>query len=94
MVNWFWEIITILAYSRRTQWALVVGILGFFLIRIWGNHILNSFELTGSMSVLSDAIREILDQRYDKAALGCLFSSWALAVKCYMKDRRRLYGAS
>lgn len=93
MVNWFWEVITVLTYSRRTWWAFFVGILGYFLIQIWGDHSLNSFELTGPMSVLSDAIRGIIDQRYDKAALGCLFSFWALAIKCFMKDRKRFYGA-
>jgi len=65
--------------------------IAFNAIIILGNHILSDFELTGAMSPLTESIKGIIDQRYDKAAYACLFSSWALAFKLYRKDRKRFY---
>ena len=91
MVNRFWEFVAVLAFSRRTQWVLLLGLVAFFAVNLLGNHILNDFELSGAMSPLTESIKRIIDQRYDKAAYGCLFSSWALAFKLYRKDKSRFY---
>lgn len=91
MIERFWEFVAILAFSRRTQWALLLGLIAFIAINLLGNHILSDFELTGAMSPLTESIKGIIDQRYDKAAYACLFSSWALAFKLYRKDKRRFY---
>lgn len=93
MAERFWEFVAVLAFSRRTQWALFLGMVGFIGINLLENHLLNDFELTGPMSALTEPIKTLLDQRYDKAAYACLFSSWALAFKMYRKDKKRVLGA-
>jgi hypothetical protein len=87
----FWEIVAILAFSRRTQWAILLGFVAFIVIIFLGDHFVNDFELTGAMAPLTESIKDLIDQRYDKAAFACLFSSWALAFKMYRKDKKRFY---
>ncbi|WP_316347332.1 hypothetical protein [Desulfuromonas acetoxidans] len=91
MVDRFWEFIAVIAFSQRTQWALLLGVVGFILFKFLSQHVLDDFELTGSMSLLAEPIKEWIDQRYGKAALTCLLSSWALAYKFYQKDKKRFY---
>lgn len=91
MTQRFWEFVAILAFSRRTQWAFLFGLVSFFVIRLLGAFWLNDFELTGTMAPLTETVRSLIDQRYDKAAYACLFSSWALAFKLYRKDKQKFY---
>ena len=91
MIERVWEFVAILAFSRRTQWVLLLGLIAYIAINRLGNHILSDFELTGTMSPLTESIKGIIDQRYDKAAYACLFSSWAMAFKMYRKDKNRYY---
>lgn len=91
MVDRFLELVAILAFSRRTQWALLIGVVGFIVIRLLGDYLLNDFELSGAMSPLTESVKGLIDQRYDKLAFACLFSSWALAFKLYRKDKKRFY---
>lgn len=69
----------------------MLGVVAFFAVNLLGNHILSDFELSGAMSPLTESIKGIIDQRYDKAAYACLFSSWALAFRLYRKDKKRFY---
>ena len=91
MIERFWEFVAIFAFSRRTQWALLLGLIAFVAMNLLGNHILSDFELTGAMAPLTESIKGLIDQRYDKMAFACLFSSWALAFRFYRKDRKRFY---
>lgn len=91
MVERFGEFVAILTFSRRTQWALLLGLVAYIGISLLGDHFLNDFELTGAMSSLTEPIKDLIDQRYDKAAFACLLSSWALAFKVYRKDKKRFY---
>lgn len=91
MAECFWEFVAIFAFSRRTQWALLLGLVAFIAINLLGNHMLNDFELTGVLSPLTETIKGLILQRYDKAAYACLFSSWALAFRLYQKDKKLFY---
>jgi hypothetical protein len=92
MVQWLLEIICVLAFSRRAQWALALGLVGFVSIMLIGHHMTDSFELSGAMAPLSEVFRAKIAHRYDKAAYACLFSFWALAFKFYRKDKKRVFG--
>lgn len=91
MKDWFNEFLVILAYSKRTQWAIILGVVGFVGIQVWGDYQLSNFEMTGPMSSITDVIKQKLLRLYDKAALGCLLSFWGTAITLYKKDRKRLY---
>lgn len=91
MKEWFLECLMIIAYSKRTQWAFVLGILGFVAIHIWGDYQMQNFQLSGPLASYTELIKDKLLRRYDKVALGCLISFWALAVKLYFRDKKRFY---
>ncbi len=91
MPNWLLEILSVIALSRRTQWAIILGCLFFIGINLLGNHLLSDFELHGPAAGLSDAIKQKLAKRYDRAAWFALVSFWALALKFYRKDRNKFW---
>lgn len=91
MKDWFLEFLTILAFSRKTQYALIFGMIGYAAISLIGNHILRDFQLTGFYAPFNNMVKDKLIGKYDNAALGCLVSSWLLAIKLYRKDKKRLY---
>lgn len=85
------ELLCILAFSKRTQWALILGVVGFIGIHVWGQYHLSNLELEGNLSMHERVISHKLMLRYDKVALGCLISFWLLACKLYVRDKRRFY---
>lgn len=91
MPNWFLEILTVIAFSKRTQWAIIFGCLFFVGINILGSYMFSDFELHGPAAGFTDVIKQKLAKRYDKAAWVALFSFWALAFKFYRKDRNRFW---
>jgi hypothetical protein len=58
MKDHFFEILAVLAYSTRTQAAVVLGVVSFVVIHIVGVYALDNFQLTGPMSSLTDVIKE------------------------------------
>ena len=86
---WLTEVVLVLSFSKRTQWAILLGIIGFFVITFLGSTQLDSFELQGAMAPFLGIIKDKLLQKYDKAAYGCLGSFWLLAFKLYRLDKKR-----
>lgn len=91
MKDYFTEILIVIAYSGRTQAAIILGVLGFIVISLVGDYYLANFHLSGQMSGLTDVVREKFSHRYDKAAWVALFSFWSLAFKLYHKDKKKLW---
>lgn len=91
MPNWLIEILSVLALSKRTQWAILLGCIFFIGIQLLGNHMLANFELHGPAKGLSDVIAQQIAKKYDKIAFGALFSFWFLAYKLYKKDKKRFW---
>lgn len=91
MKDWFLEFVTILCFSRRTLFAIILGMLGYIVISSIGKHMVADFQLSGHLTPMSDMVKEKLLGKYEKAALGCLVSSWLLAIQLYRKDKKRLY---
>lgn len=91
MSNLIGEFLMILAFSKRTQWFLMLGLIVFVAINLVGDHMVNGLVLSGPMSAILDPIKETLHGRYDKAAFGCLMSSLLLAAKSFRSDRKRFY---
>ena len=90
-MNWFEEFITIFSHSKKTQWAIILGIVFYICITLLGEHQLANFELHGSLKALGSSIKKILLNRYHEVAIGALFSFWVVAFKCYQKDKKQLW---
>ena len=91
MKDWLYEFMVVLAYSKRTQLAIIIGFVGYFVILMWGAYQLSDFNLSGSMSSISDVIKQKLSKHYHKIALGCLLSFLLTAISCYKRDKKRFY---
>lgn len=91
MRDWISELLWVLLYSKKTQYAILIGIFGFLTINLVGDYMLRDFHLTGILAPLSDLVKDKLMGKYDKVALCCLFSFLMLAIKLYRKDKRRLF---
>jgi hypothetical protein len=90
MPNFLIEFFYVLALSKKTQWALILGVVLHFAITLLGEHMVANFELQGSMKALEEVISNKFLRKYDKIALFSLVSFWVLAVKFYIKDKKRL----
>jgi hypothetical protein len=91
MKDYFSEILIVIAYSGRTQAAIILGMIGFIVINLVGNYYLADFQLSGNMAPLTEIIKGKLLHRYDKAAWGILFGFWWLAIKFYRKDKQKIW---
>jgi len=91
MPNWLLEIIAVINLSRRTQLAIIFGMIAFVIINLLGSYMIHDFELQGPLNGLTDVIKQQLEGKYDKAAWGALIGFWGLAFKFYKKDKKRLW---
>ncbi|MBB1398765.1 hypothetical protein [Pseudoalteromonas sp. SG44-8] len=90
MPNWFIEFFCVLALSKKTQWALILGVVFHLAITLLGEHMVANFELQGSMKALEEVFANKFLRKYDKIALLALVSFWVLAINFYVKDKNRL----
>lgn len=88
-MNAVYEFLYVLSLSKRTQFALILGVVFYFVILLVGKYYIAEIEFQGVMKSLEDAIVGKLLHRYDKLALFALVSFWVLAFKCYRKDHKR-----
>lgn len=85
------EFLFVLSYSTRTQLAILFGIVFFFGTLLLGHRSTSNIVFQGMLAPLEDAIRPIIEHRYEKAAWVSLLSFLFLAFQCYRKDRKRLF---
>ena len=90
MPNWMVEFLYVVLMSKRCVFAFLLGIILFFLISAYGQHALENFQLQGVFKGIEDVVRDKFLRRYDKLALGALITCWILAIKFYIKDRKRV----
>ncbi|MAX55996.1 MAG: hypothetical protein CL537_10895 [Alcanivoracaceae bacterium] len=91
MPNWLIEFLYVLAISKRTQWAIILGVVFFVGINLLGHYMVANFELHGPAKGLQEVIAQKFAHKYDKAAFIALLSFLFLAYKCYKKDKKRLW---
>lgn len=84
------EFLIVLAYSTKTQMAVLVGLTFCIGILMAGDYFSSHLALHGPLAPLTEMIREKIAHRYDKVAWATLGSFLVLAFKCYKKDRKRL----
>ncbi len=93
MKAWLYDVISVILFSRKLQWILVIAITGPLIIFIYRDYMLNDFHLVGPLAPMTDVLKEKLKEKYDKAALFCFVSFVALAIKQYRRDKKRFYNA-
>lgn len=91
-MKWTDEFLVVLAYSTKTQFAIIFAFAFFFGTLLLGHYFVSTTTFHGVLAPMSDVIRAKLEHRYDKVAWGLLFAFTMLAVKCYKKDRKRILG--
>lgn len=84
------EFLVVLAYSTKTQLAVIFGLAFFVGTMVAGDYFTSHLEIHGILASLTDVIREEIAHRYDKVAWASLVSFLILAVKSYKKDRKRM----
>ena len=87
---WFEEFLLILAYSKKTQLAIWLGVISFMLILALGAYVSNHINFVGIFAPLANVIRKVFLDRYEMEAWLSLVSCLMLAAKSYNKDRKRL----
>lgn len=83
------ELLITFAYSRRAQFAFFFGMVSFIGILLIGHHMANTLYFEGMFAPMADAIRPIIEYRYEQVAWGTLVSFWVLAGKILIKDRKK-----
>lgn len=91
-LNWLEEVLLVLAYSTRTQVAILMGVVSSIGMLIYGYNTVESFELTGMLAPLTGVLKPYFSHRYEAAALSSLLSFLGLALKLYRKDYKRIMG--
>lgn len=91
MKEYLTEMLCVLALSKRTQWAILLGMVFFIGINLMGEYYVSRLHFSGPMAGLEQAVIPKLMKRYDKAAWFALISFWVLAFKCYRRDKRRFF---
>lgn len=89
--EYFAEILYVIAMSKKTQWAIILGVVFFIGISLAGSYLTSNLQFSGPLKGLEDAVAGKLLKRYDKVALLALISFWVLAFKCYRRDKKRLW---
>ncbi|WP_417565486.1 hypothetical protein [Marinobacter sp.] len=91
MPNWLIEFLSVLAVSRKTQWAIILGF-GFLIgINLLGEHMVSNFELQSQAKGLQEVIAHKFAKKYDKAAFMVFGLFLVTAYKCYRRDKRRFF---
>ncbi len=91
-MSWLEELLYVVAYSKRTQLAIWLGLISFVVILAVGEYFIGRMTLQGPLAPLTEAVRGMLFERYDKAAWISLGSFLLLAIKCFRKDKKKLLG--
>jgi len=87
---WFDEFLIVMAYSKRTQFAIWMGMISFVVILALGEHFVENVNFQGLLAPLTTVIHEALLDRCDKAAWSSLGGFLLLAIKFYRKDSKIL----
>lgn len=64
------EFLVVLAYSTKTQLAVIFGLAFFVGTMVAGDYFTSHLEIHGILAPLTDVVREKIAHRYDKAALA------------------------
>ncbi|MGZ8181111.1 MAG: hypothetical protein ACXWT1_04055 [Methylobacter sp.] len=93
MKDYFTEILIVIAYSGRTQAAIIMGMIGFIVISLLGDYYLANFELSGTVSAFTDVIKENYFADTTKQ-LGVCYSVFGGWPSCFTIKIKRSSGTA
>lgn len=76
----------------NAKWLLLLGLMFAVGMVFLGSYWESRVEFEGTFAPLTQVFRDMLHERYGKAALAILGSSALGAWKLYKRDRKRLLG--
>lgn len=88
----FERFIIVLSHSWKTQAALSIGIVGYLVLMVVARFHVPEPVLTGPLAPINEAIAQIVGYRYEAAAYTTLASAVHIAIKCFRRDYRRMFG--
>jgi len=91
MPNWLLEFLSVLSFSKKTQWSIILAFVSFIGIHLLGDYMISNFELNGPMKGFQDVIARKIAKRYDKIAVVSFFSFLVVAYRSYKKDKKRFW---
>ena len=87
----FFDILAAFSYSTRSQVAIFIGGICFFIIEFAGLYTLDSHAAADATSSLFGLVTDLFARRYGDLAWGVLLGSFWLAAVFYRKDKRKLW---
>ena len=85
----FEELLITFMYSKRAQFAFVMGPIFFILILLIGHHIASSLHFVGLYAPIAEALRPYIEFRYEHLAWANLIGFWILSGKMLIKERAK-----
>ena len=56
MIQYFAEVLSVVAMSKKTQWAIILGIVFFIGISLVGNHLTSTLQFSGPFTGFEDVV--------------------------------------
>lgn len=88
-MGWLTDNLLVLLHSTRTQLALVGGVLSALLVLVYGQFQVDAFVLSGPLSPLTQVLKPYFMHRYEALAVIAFLTFLKLAIRLFLKDRRR-----
>lgn len=88
-MSWLTDNFLVFVHSTRTQLALTGGVLGAFLILQYGQYQVDSLELKGLLAPVTVTLKPYFMHRYEALAFIVFLTFLKLAIRLFLKDRRR-----
>lgn len=82
----FWYVLE----RSKAPWLVMVGCVFAVGLLLYGSHVESQLQFDGMFAPLTEPFRAMLHDRYGKAALGIIGSSFVGAVRIFCKDWKRL----
>lgn len=76
----------------KAPYLLILGSVFAMGVMLYGSHVEAQVSFEGVFAPLTDVFRQLIHDRYDKAAMGILGSSALGAYKIFRRDWKRLLG--
>lgn len=91
MREWFEEVLIVLGYSWSTWFFILLGPIIALGLLMLADSTVAALPSGGFLAPLYDSQAYRLLHRVEFRALGIVFMSWGIALRCYRKDRKRLF---
>lgn len=83
------ELLITFSYSKKAQYAAILGPILFVAIRLLGYHLTSNLVFEGPLAPMTEVFRSVFMMRYEYLAWFALITFWVIAIKTLIKDRKK-----